>query len=192
MGEGDEQYNKTYRILKVLSPMRVTPRKWALKLEKDYITSSGLYVNCGYSTIDTQYVTNVTDITGYKVGTLGYCFLSIPTNINDESDYDYYVKTFQEITEREARGKGIDIEEYRKTKDMTYVPRKKPNEYDWSYLAYFTLLNNSGSTTPELDGDGLDYPVTLDVLPAGKTTEEDGDVFNRVYEVQTRVLAEPM
>ena len=94
MGEGDEQYNKTYRVLKVLSPMRVTPRKWALKLEKDYIASNGLYVNCGYSTIDTQYVTNVTDITGYKVGTLGYCFLSIPTNINDESDYDYYVKTF--------------------------------------------------------------------------------------------------
>lgn len=54
------------------------------------------------------------------------------------------------------------------------------------------MLNNSGSTTPELDEDGLDYPVTLDVLPAGKMSDEDGDVFNRVYEVQTGVLAEPM
>lgn len=39
--------------------------------------------------------------------------------------------------------------------------------------------------------NGLDYPVSLDVMPPGKLTDEDGDVYNRVFEVQTRVEALP-
>ena len=154
VGEGDEQEEKTYRTLKVLSPMRVTPRSWALNLGEDYISANGLYVNCGHGTIDTQYVVRATDFDGNKVGESGYCYLSIPTNIDDQADYEYYVNTFQEVTEREAQQKGIDPEEYRRTKDIKYIPRKKPYEYDWSYAAHFTLLNNSGTTTPSLDGDG--------------------------------------
>ena len=68
VGEGDEQEEKTYRTLKVLSPMRVTTRGWALNLGEDYISANGLYVNCGYGTIDTQYVVRATDFDGNRVG----------------------------------------------------------------------------------------------------------------------------
>lgn len=130
------------------------------------------------------------DFAGNKVGCLNYCYLSIPTNINDLSDKEYYEEEFNRVTAEEAEQLDIPVEEYRATKDINYIPHKTIGEYEWSYPAYFLLSGNDGSGTPTLSSNGLDYPVSLVVLPPGQMSDEDGDIYDRVYEVQTSVKAQ--
>lgn len=66
------------------------------------------------------------------------------------------------------------------------VPHKSIAEYEWSSMAYFRLSSPSG--TPELTTDGLDYPCSMEVLPAGKFSDEDGEIFNRAYSVQNDIF----
>ena len=104
--------------------MRVTTKKFALNLGSDYISSTGLYVYCGTGTSpldQSQYIIAAKDFAGNKVGRLGYCYLSIPTNINDQADKDYYESIKEE-------GQTIDD-----------VPHRSIDEYEWSYPAYFEL-----------------------------------------------------
>lgn len=82
------------------------------------------------------------------------------------------------------------MDEYRDTKDIDYIPHKTLNDYEWSPLMYFKFNEHPGASVPSLAGDGLDYPVSLDVLPPGESSTVDGDVFNRVYDVQTKVYAQ--
>lgn len=70
------------------------------------------------------------------------------------------------------------------------VPHKSISEYEWSSMAYFGLSSPSG--TPELTTDGLDYPCSVEVLPAGKFSDEDGEIFNRAYSVQNDVSSTHM
>jgi NADH:ubiquinone oxidoreductase subunit len=70
------------------------------------------------------------------------------------------------------------------------VPHRGTGEYTYYDTAYFKLSGNEGDTsTPTISSDGLDYPVSLDVLAPNKAWSTDGDVFNRRYEVQTKVYA---
>lgn len=147
--------------------MRVVKKKFALNIGSNYIASNGMYVKHDGS-LDTQYVIVATDFGGNSVGTLNYCYMSLPTDIDDQADNEYYESLLES---------GQTIED---------VPHKSIDEYEWSYPAYFTL---SSGATPTLTSDGLDYPVSLEVLPPGRITDEDGDVFNRVYEVSTGVVA---
>ncbi len=169
---GDESVERAYRRLSVVPKMRVFQKKFALKLSSNYISLSGLYVNCTESTgdLDTQYVIVAKDFNGDNVGGLGYCYLSIPTDINDQADKDYYESIKEE-------GTGIDD-----------IPHRTVEDYEWTYSARFALTNIEASV-PTISGDGLDWPVSLDVLPPGKLSDSDGDVFNRVFEVQTKVEA---
>ena len=71
------------------------------------------------------------------------------------------------------------------------VPHRGTGEYTYYDTAYFKLNGNEGSTsTPTISSNGLDYPVSLDVLAPNKAWSTDGDVFNRKYEVQTKVYAD--
>lgn len=70
------------------------------------------------------------------------------------------------------------------------VTHRGTGEYTYYDAAYFELSGNEGDTsTPTISSDGLDYPVSLDVLAPNKAWSTDGDVFNRRYEVQTKVYA---
>ena len=165
-----DEVTKHYRTFSFSPMMRVTTKKLALNLGSNYIASNGMYVNVS-GTMKSQYVIPFKDFNGGPVGELGYGYVSIPMNIDDAADRDYYNSIME-------GGQTIDD-----------VPHRTINEYEWSYLMYFKFSGNSGSATPSLNSDGKDYPVSLGVLPAGQAYSEDGDVFNRVYELQTKVMA---
>ena len=73
---------------------------------------------------------------------------------------------------------------------MDDIPHRTIDEYEWSFPAYFAMSGNSGSSTPVLSSDGLDWPVSLDVLAPSQEPNDDGQVFNRTYEVQMDTVAE--
>lgn len=121
---GAEPKDVIRRTYYVIPKMRVTTKKFALNLGSDYISSNGLYVYCGTGTSplnQSQYIIAAKDFAGNKVGRLGYCYLSIPTDINDQADKDYYESIKEE-------GQTIDD-----------VPHRSIDEYEWSYPAYFEL-----------------------------------------------------
>ena len=109
--------------------------------------------------------------------------------IDDDLDANYYAVLQNEInTQRRVIGlSDLDVNE---------VPHKTIDDYDWSYMAYFKLSSETGIPTFEKDEygnedkDGYDWPVSLEVLPPGTLSGEDGEVFNRVYEIQEKVYAD--
>lgn len=166
--------------------MKTTIKKFALDYGEDYIASgSNLYVKCTAAPgLNTQYVVQVGDFGGNLVGVQDYGYIQIPLDVNDTADLEYY----EQVLDQEAAERGIPREEYEKTIDD--VAHRTVEYYDWSYSAYFTLTYSPGNPIPELGENGLDWPVSLDVLPAGKEQDDDGQIFNRVYEVQTKVYAD--
>lgn len=71
------------------------------------------------------------DFGGNNVGTLTYGYVSLPLDINDEADRDYYVELLDQINiEREASGLPA-------LSSIDDVPHKSINEYEWSNMAYF-------------------------------------------------------
>ena len=168
----------------------VTKKKFALNLGSAYIASNGMYINCGNAgELPTQYVIMARDFSGNKIGKLKYGYMSVPLNIDDDLDANYYAVLQNEInTQRRVIGlSDLDVNE---------VPHKTIDDYDWSYMAYFKLSSETGIPTFEKDEygnedkDGYDWPVSLEVLPPGTLSGEDGEVFNRVYEIQEKVYAD--
>ena len=163
MGNDGEPTGDTIRTLSFRMKMRVKHKKFALKQDSDYIDPSGLYVKCNPGgTVETQYVLVMHDIHQNDVGSLDYGYVSLPSNLDDAADKTYYSSI--------ANGGSIDD-----------VPHRTIYEYMWTHPAYFKLSN--------FEGKGLDCPVTLDVLPPGQMFKEDGDIYNRVYEVEMKVPA---
>ena len=167
---GEVPVERRMRTITFSPTMRVKRKMFALRQDHDYITSNGVYVNCTGSSLSTQYVVHCNDFLGNLVGTLDHLFVTIPTNIDDDADKRYYESILKD-------GQSIDD-----------VPHRKISDYVWSYAMRFGLSNSP----LKLVGDGLDWPVSLDILPPGKLSDGDGDVFNRVYEVQTKVYANHM
>ena len=122
--------------------------------------------------LQTQYVITMSDFGGNNVGNMEYCYAKIPLNIDDVSDLAYYEQLKEQL--------GVES-----TED---VPHRSMGSYEFSDPAHFGL--SSGSGTPALASDGLDWPVSLEVLPHGKKSDEDGDVYDRIYEVQMKVYAD--
>ena len=202
-GEEGSETETTYRTLKLKAPVRLIEKKFALLQNSSYITQEGLYVKCGGS-IETQYVILMKEFGGNAVGLMDYGYVSIPKHmavgdglpdavhkLPDAEDKTYYETMFLEVTAREAEERGIPVEEYRATKDGDYIAHKTMGEYEWSYMGYVELRGNTGSNTPVPNSDGKDWPSSLDVLPPGQMSDEDGDVYNRAFEVQTLVYASP-
>ena len=126
-----------------------------------------------------QYVICLRDFGGNHVGSMNYGYMMVPMNIDDEADEEYYESLLDEINEKRA---AAELPPY---DDIGDIPHRTINEYEWSYPAYFELSSKTG--TPSLSSDGKDWPVSLEVLKPGTSSDEDGDIFNRVYEVQTKV-----
>jgi len=174
----EAQGEDVVRITKTISftPMVIVRRKkFALDRGSSYIASNSMYVNCGNDDpLQTQYVIRATDFGGDKVGTLEFGFLSLPLDLDDDADETYYTKRLSEINAQRKDGEKLLMNE---------IQHRSIDEYTWSYPAHFEFQGNG------IISDGTDWPISLDVLPPGKLPDDDGDVYNRVYEVQQKVYA---
>jgi hypothetical protein len=178
---GDEE--DVVRITKTISftPLVIVRRKkFALNLGSSYIAPNSMYINCvDRDPLQTQYVIRATDFGGDKVGVLEFGFLSLPLDLDDEADEAYYNEMLSEINASRRDGYKLQINE---------IQHRSIDDYNWSYPAYFEFGSVSGQLT--INTDGYDWPISLDVLPPGKLPDDDGDVYNRVYEVQQKVYAD--
>jgi hypothetical protein len=143
--------------------MKVYTKLFALNKGSAYIATNGMYIDPDSETPTSKYVVNATDFLGNPVGNLDYCFISFPTNIDDASDGAYY-------------GTLIDSDH----PNIDDVPHRTISEYDWSYAGCFTLNGNDLSSPPK----GVDWPTSVEVLPAGAAWAKDGQICDRVIEVQ--------
>lgn len=162
--------------------VKVIEKKFALNKGSSYTASNGLYIrNEGVGSWSAQYSIQMRDFGANNIGKLDYGYVSVPLDIDDEADKTYYEGLLEQInTERRASGLS-DLS------SIDDVPHRIMDEYEWSNMAHFKLSSTSG--TPSLKSNGFDYPCSVEVLPAGEFSDEDGTIFNRVYAVQNDIYS---